>query len=91
MARLAVRSLLVSIGRHHTDKDLEETLNAIPKDLDELYDKLLGSLDPIDRRRWERILLLVTLNPLERPLNALAVTWLDDLENSEFPLNSHNP
>jgi hypothetical protein len=90
-ARLAVRSLLVSIGRYDTDKDLEEKFNAIPKDLDELYDKLLSLLDPIDRRRCERILLLVALNPLRKPLNALAITWLDDLENSEFPLNSYNP
>lgn len=85
-ARLAVHSLLISVGRHDPPSVLEEQLDAIPADLDALYDGLLNSIPPQDRQKSNRMLLVTILNPFANPLNAIVYTWLDDLEKDpQFP------
>jgi hypothetical protein len=85
-ARLAVHSILICLARYDPSEVLEEQLQAIPADLDTLYDRLLNSIPPQDRRRSDRMLLITVLNPFRDPLNAIVYTWLDDLENDpQFP------
>jgi hypothetical protein len=92
-ARLVVRSLLSSLARHDPPRALQDKLNAVPKDLNALYDRLLNSVDhPNDRKRANKMLLITAHNPLDFRLNALCYTWLDDLEDPGFPLaNSISP
>ena len=87
-ARLVVRSLLSGVGHRDSALALQQKLNAVPKGLDELFDKLLGAIDPGDRKRSDKLLLIATLNHERNPLNALAYSWLEDLEDPNFPFNS---
>ncbi|KAH6714421.1 hypothetical protein BKA61DRAFT_359607 [Leptodontidium sp. MPI-SDFR-AT-0119] len=87
-ARLVVRSLLEGVGHHDSQSALQEKLNSIPKDLDELFAKLLGSINPSDRKRSDQMLFIATGDPPENPMNALAYSWLEDLNDPNFPFSS---
>jgi hypothetical protein len=87
-ARLVVRSLLEGVGHHDSQSALQEKLNSIPKDLDELFAKLLGSINPSDRKRSDQMLFIATGDPAENPMNALAYSWLEDLNDPNFPFSS---
>lgn len=87
-ARLVVRSLLSGVGHRDSALALQQKLNAVPRGLDELFDKLLGAIDPGDRKRSDKLLLIATLNHDRNPLNALAYSWLEDLEDPNFPFTS---
>jgi hypothetical protein len=87
-ARLVVRSLLSGVGHRDSALALQQKLNAVPRGLDELFDKLLGAIDPADRKRSDKLLLIATLNHRRVSLNALAFSWLEDLEDPNFPFNS---
>ncbi|CAI7632139.1 unnamed protein product [Penicillium glandicola] len=87
-ARLVVRSLLKSIGYHGSEKDLRRRLHLMPKGLDELFDQILGSIDPDDQLLSDQLFLLTTPSfcrwqPVVR--NAIAYSWLEDLEDPGFP------
>jgi hypothetical protein len=84
-ARLAIRALLNSIGRYDPIDSLEQQLEGIPKDFNKLYEKLFASINPADRAKAFKMLLLVAENPTSNQLNALNITWLNDLEDLEFP------
>ncbi|KXG49909.1 uncharacterized protein PGRI_058770 [Penicillium griseofulvum] len=87
-ARLVVRSLLKSIGYHGSEKDLERKLHLMPKGLDELFDQILGSIDPDDQLLSDQLFLLTTPDFCQwQPivLNAIAYSWLEDLEDPGFP------
>jgi hypothetical protein len=86
-ARLVVRSLLSGVGHNDSTSVLREKLEATPKGLDDLFEKLLGAIDPGDRKRSDKMLLIATLNPLDNSLNALAYSWLEDLEDPNFPFS----
>jgi hypothetical protein len=86
-ARLVVRSLLSGIGHNDPTSVLQEKLKATPKGLDDLFNKLLGAIDPGDRKRSDKMLLIATLNPRWDSLNALIYSWLEDLEDPNFPFN----
>lgn len=77
--RLVVYSLLNGVGHHDSPSALRQKLKALPKDLDELFDKLLGSIDPANRKRFDKIFLIATRSGF--PLNSLIFSWLDDLED----------
>jgi hypothetical protein len=87
-ARLVVRSLLGGVGHRDSTLALQQKLNAVPRGLDELFDKLLGAIDPGDRKRSDKLLLIATLDHNRNPLNALAYSWLEDLEDPNFPFTS---
>ena len=87
-ARLVVRSLLSGVGHRDSALALQQKLNAVPRGLDELFDKLLGAIDPGDRKRSDKLLLIATLDHDRNPLNALAYSWLEDLEDPNFPFTS---
>ena len=84
-ARLAIRSMLISIARHDPIDSLEKQLEDIPKDLNKLYEQLFTSISQSDRKKAFKMLRVVAKNPLDGNLNALALTWLDDLDNPNFP------
>jgi hypothetical protein len=88
-AGLAIRSLLNAIGRYDPIDSLKEHLRGIPRNINQLYKKMFMSIDPVDRDRAFKLLLLVAGVPgcLVR-LNALSVTWLlEDLEHDvDFPI-----
>jgi hypothetical protein len=86
-ASLAIRSLLNAVGRYDPIDSLEEHLNGIPRNVDKLYEKMFLSIDPVDRARAFKLLLLVAEAPGSiKQLNALSVTWLQDLEDVNFPM-----
>ncbi|KAJ6084565.1 hypothetical protein N7486_011365 [Penicillium sp. IBT 16267x] len=87
-ARLVVRSLLRSIGYQGTAKDLERKLKAMLKGLDELFDQILGSVDPDDRPLSDKLFLMSTPSVYHwgPPIrNAMAYSRLEDLDDSKFP------
>jgi hypothetical protein len=86
-ASLAIRSLLNAVGRYDPIDSLEEHLNGIPRNVDKLYEKMFLSIDPVDRARAFKLLLLVAEVPVDiMRLNALSITWLQDLEDVNFPM-----
>jgi hypothetical protein len=88
-ARLVVRSLLSGIGYQDSPSVLKEKLNVVPKGLDDLFDKLLDSIDPSDRKRSDRMLLIATMQHTNGlSINALLYTWLEDLADPDFPFKS---
>jgi hypothetical protein len=87
-ARLVVRSLLEGVGHHDSQSALQEKLNSIPKELDELFAKLLGTIKPSDRKRSDQMLFIATGDPPGYSVNALAYTWLEDLNDPNFPFSS---
>lgn len=93
-ARLVVHSLLSGIGNRDSDLALQEKLNAIPKGLDELFDKLLGAIEPADRKRSDKMLLIAThessrsILRTDPNINAIVYSWLEDLEDPKFPFSS---
>ncbi|KAK4463658.1 hypothetical protein QBC42DRAFT_265318 [Cladorrhinum samala] len=89
-AWLTVRLLLDSVGRLDKPEILLQRLEGVPDALDQLYEKLLGSVLGADQRRSDLMLLLAIKNPFGRPLNAIMYNWLDDLEDPDFPM-CHRP
>src|SRR2546421_2992160 len=89
-ARLAVRSLLAGILRHDTVQALEKKLEVIPRDINALYDQLLDSLEPDDRQRADKMLLLTVHNPFPTPLNIVMYAWIDNLSDPQFPPTDGN-
>jgi hypothetical protein len=59
-ARLVVRSLLKSIGYQGSEKDLKRKLHMMPKGLDELFNRILSSIDPDDQLLSDQLFLLTT-------------------------------
>ncbi|KAJ5291921.1 hypothetical protein N7478_001172 [Penicillium angulare] len=87
-ARLVVRSLLRSIGYQDNEKNLKRQLSSMPRGLAELFDQILGSIDSNDQCFSDRLFLLTTPDfcpwqPIVR--NAISYSWLEDLEDAEFP------
>ena len=89
-ARLVVRSLLAGILRHDTALALEKKLEVVPRDINELYDQLLDSLEPDDRERAAKMLLLTVHNPFREPLNSVMYAWIDNLSDPQFPPTDGN-
>ncbi|KAJ0415404.1 hypothetical protein BJY00DRAFT_265446 [Aspergillus carlsbadensis] len=87
-ARMAVRSLLKGLGYQVSEKELRRKLQLLPKGLDGLFDQILGSIDPDDQHLSDQLFLLTTANfCLWQPIvqNAIAYSWLEDLEDLNFP------
>ncbi|KAJ5530222.1 hypothetical protein N7527_003615 [Penicillium freii] len=88
-ARLAMRSLLKSVGQQGSEKDMKRKKpQLMPKRLDELFDQIVGSIDPDDQLLSDQLFLLTTSNfcswqPIVR--NAIAYSWLEDLDDPGFP------
>ena len=84
-ARLVVRSLLAGMLRHDTIEALKKKLQVVPRGIDALYNQLLDDLEPDDREKAIKMLLLTVANPWSLPLTATQYWWIDDLEHPDFP------
>ncbi|KAF4965715.1 hypothetical protein FSARC_6498 [Fusarium sarcochroum] len=103
-AYLVVDTLITAAHQGDPRHVIREKLHETPKELDDLYDRMLSSANwgKIDRDRSNRILLLAAENPFSDlldtsvwespsenpssgPLRLVVFTWLDDLEDAEFP------
>jgi len=82
-ATLAIRDLLNCIKRYDRIESLEKRLAGTPRNFDKLYEKMFKSIDVQDRNKALNLMFLVDV-PLI--LNAISITWLDDLETPEFPI-----
>jgi hypothetical protein len=85
-ARLVVRSLVSGITHSDSPRELHERLENTPKDLNGLFRKMLDGVDDAVRKRSDKMLLVAIHNPFG-PLNALAYSWLGDLDDPDFPFN----
>jgi hypothetical protein len=86
-ARLVVRSLVSGITHSDSPRELHERLENTPKDLNGLFREMLDGVDDAVRKRSDKMLLVAIHNPFEFPLNALAYSWLSDLDDPDFPFN----
>ncbi|KAE9374954.1 hypothetical protein N431DRAFT_557141 [Stipitochalara longipes BDJ] len=84
-ARIVVRSLLRLANSGSTILQLLEAAGNYPSEINELYDFLLGSLEPQDMDQAKDMLSLAIGNPFSQPLNALCFSWMDELDDSNFP------
>jgi hypothetical protein len=90
-ARMAVRSLLKGVGYQASEKELRRKLQLLPRGLDELFDQLLGSIDPDDQLLSDQLFLLTTPNLSHwQPVvqNGIAYSWLEDLDDPNFPFET---
>jgi len=71
---LAVRSLLRGLGEHDDVETLLDRLRELPPELERLFERILGSVEPVYRQHQAQLLLLVA-NALELP-TSLAVWHL---------------
>ncbi|KAK1999303.1 hypothetical protein LX36DRAFT_748456 [Colletotrichum falcatum] len=91
---LTIQRLLRSVSRRDKLDALEKQLDETPPQLDKLYEKMFASIDKPGQVRAMKMMLLVAqerkcLGELSHPggVNAMAIDWLDDLENPNFPAN----
>jgi hypothetical protein len=88
-ATLAIRDLLNCIKRYDRIESLEKRLAGTPRNFDKLYEKMFKSIDIQDRSKALNLMYLVDATASSGMdyfnLNALSITWLDDLETPEFP------
>lgn len=82
--RLVVRSLLNGFRHRYPVGHLKQKLEKMPRELDLLFDKIFNSIDSGDREKSDKMLLLAATYP---NLNVLMFSWLDDLEDPDFPFN----
>jgi hypothetical protein len=84
-AWLVVRMLMSGILRGDPIRTLVGNLATTPKELNDLYSRLLDSLQHHDRKKAAQMLILVAYNRHEHPFSSLAFFWLDHLEDVDFP------
>lgn len=84
--RLVVRSLFDGIRRRYRPDVLQQKLAKMPKSLEPLFDQLFNSIDPSDRERSDKMLLLAVSGG--EALNALMYSWIDDLADPDFPYST---
>ncbi|PCG98536.1 Hypothetical protein PENO1_057490 [Penicillium occitanis (nom. inval.)] len=83
--RLVVRSLLNGFRHRYPVAHLKQKFDTMPRELDLLFDKIFNSIDSSDREKSNKMLLLAANYP---NLNILMFSWLDDLEDPDFPFNA---
>jgi hypothetical protein len=89
-ACLVVKSLIVEVVGDATNERLWQILHSTPRELDDVYDRMLNALSRGDRRYVDYILLLVVTNPFDTPMNAICLSWLYGPEDFRFPGSGSN-
>lgn len=92
---LTIQRLLASLARRDSFESLDRQLAATPRDLSVLYEKMFLEIDENDRKEAMKMMLLVSEERKYYPgflshpggINALAISWLDSLENLDCPAN----
>ncbi|KAL7624231.1 hypothetical protein AAE478_005790 [Parahypoxylon ruwenzoriense] len=80
---LVVRSLGSKMGIYRMEQ-LFNLLSQTPRQLHKLYEGMLMRTDEAGRKRGDKMLVLALYAPSER-LNAMAFSWLDEIDDPEFP------
>lgn len=88
-ARLVLKTLLREVGLHSTYDRLLQKIRSLPREMDELYDRMLADLDDADRRRADLMLNIVRMYSCYWPLHAVCLTRLDDVTQPTFPSADH--
>ncbi|KAI1849815.1 hypothetical protein JX266_004764 [Neoarthrinium moseri] len=86
-ARLVVRSLLIGMAHDDSPKALMKRLNDTPRDINTLFRRILDSVDPSVRHRSDQMLSLALDNPFKHDLSAIVYSWIEDLDDPDFPFN----
>jgi len=72
-------------GRKDAEDYLQRHLESLPRDgLNALYENLLASINPSDRQKAFKMLLLVAET---KWLTAISLTWIDQLDDPAFPVS----
>jgi hypothetical protein len=87
-AYLVMRSILSGIAHEDTTQTLRERMQSAPRELNDLFRKILGSVDPALQGRSRNMLLLATNDPFFHNIPAIAYSWIPDLQDDEFPFSS---
>ncbi|KAI0893360.1 hypothetical protein F4806DRAFT_476715 [Annulohypoxylon nitens] len=88
-AVLVTRIILSEARRHGTSDDLKRKLDELPRDMDRLYSRILGSLSPADRKITNRILFVVLTNPFHWHVNILGLESLIRRNKIQSDLNTN--
>ncbi|KAF6815197.1 hypothetical protein CSOJ01_03649 [Colletotrichum sojae] len=87
-ARLTMRSLIMATRRNCSQEFLERQLDQTPRSISVLYAQLLASINAVDREKAYKMLLLVARANGSVSVLAHAWTWINSLENPDFPMCS---
>ncbi|KAI1269316.1 hypothetical protein F5Y18DRAFT_374216 [Xylariaceae sp. FL1019] len=79
-AYFVVRIILAEARRKGTSQDLLRTLDEIPDEMDQLYEKLLGGIKPANREFTNKVLFTALTNPFPDSLNIICLNWIRDNE-----------
>ncbi|KAH8896125.1 hypothetical protein GQ53DRAFT_680749 [Thozetella sp. PMI_491] len=83
--RVVVRALLTMASRGSGIDYILKTLDEYPSEIDGLYDQMLGSLPPDERHQAHKMLVVASRNPFAQAVNALWLSWLDEVDSATFP------
>lgn len=83
--RLVIRSVLDGFRHRYPVAHLKQKLEKMPRELDLLFDRIFNSIDSGNREKSDKMLLLAAAYP---NIDVLMFSWLDDLEDSDFPFNT---
>jgi hypothetical protein len=84
-ARLVICSLLEGMFRHDKEDVLRLKLDVLTHDINGLYTELLNNLDPHDRIRAERMMLMAAYSAGHIRLGCVAYAFIDHLDDPNFP------
>jgi hypothetical protein len=85
-AIFAVRECLTSLGYGDSPETFPERLNALPPQLDNLYERLLESVAKRDRKECDKMLCLALMDPWkEFPVRLISYLWINQLEDPIYP------
>jgi hypothetical protein len=85
-ARLVLDSVCEGIRHQSKFATLMAKIEQAPRELMDLFLFLFNQINPTDRTRAYQLLL--TVSDFGEDINALWVSWLDDLEDPDFPYNT---
>lgn len=91
---LTIQGLITSLKKRDSFESLEKQLETAPRNLKNLYDTMLSTIEDHEKVAAIKMMLLVSeerkyLGDLSHPrgVNAMAISWLESLEQPEFPTN----
>ncbi|KAE9367443.1 hypothetical protein N431DRAFT_416093 [Stipitochalara longipes BDJ] len=87
-AYLVMRSILSGIAHEDTTQILKERMQSTPRELNDLFKKILNSVDPALQGRSRNLLLLATNDTIFQNIPAIAYSWISDLYDDDFPFSS---
>jgi energy-coupling factor transporter ATP-binding protein EcfA2 len=82
---IVTRSLVDGIRRQYSVEALMRRLSTIPRNIEQLFDNIFDDIDPGDRERSDKMLMLSVFN---HSPPAIMFSWVDDLDDPDFPFNT---